>query len=88
MIRRILDAAALLVGWCVLGLLLLGVWALSVGQYRLPVGVERDLPGEPEGAFAAAGVCVMVGVEEAARRLARRDGQLGGRMRYEDGGSG
>jgi hypothetical protein len=84
MIRRILDAAALLAGWCVLALLLFGVWALSVGEYRLPVGVERDLPGEPESAFAAAGLCVMVGITEAARRLARRDGQLRGRMRYGD----
>jgi hypothetical protein len=69
MIRRILDAAALLVGWCSLALLRFGVWALSVGQYRLPVGVERDLPGESESAFAAAGMCVMVGVEAAAHRL-------------------
>jgi hypothetical protein len=84
MIRRIVEATLLLAGWWLLALLLFGVWALSVGQYRLPVGVERDLPGEPESAFAAAGVCVMVGFTEAARRLTRRDGQLRGRMRYGD----
>jgi hypothetical protein len=66
---RLLDAALLLVGWWVLGALLFGAWLLSAGQYRVPPGVERDLPGQPEGAFAASAACFAVGVAAAGRRL-------------------
>lgn len=63
------DAVFLLVGWWVLGAIMLAAWLISLGRYEIPDRVRADLPANPRNAFVAGMMCFGVGITEAARRL-------------------